>query len=340
LCSKGFSVIITATDTERDMTDSFEFKQSQQPSAEQIVAGGEAFDDALRLLNVEMDDSWTSEQAQDHALLIFNAMLERKPDQPFGCHIDLSPGEKPDACVLDTGKHADCFYAKRFGQAAREKCGEWKPISFAENVSNEGGDKEPDALHLAAVDLARKQAARIAELEARLASLQNPSVLNPREIELIDGMIQVQLHHAEVCDGMANRAMADKQKGWDMERVALLQKFKTGAALPAVLDVSFLRQTVGVAIAGLFEHYQKDVEQAFDMKTLEDVVEDTFALAGHRVEDIYKKAWDMLTTAISQELEPEQFLLEAECTKCGAKESGVLSFKTSPVQGLDQGRAK
>lgn len=50
--------------------------------------------------------------------------------------------------------------------------------------------------------------------------------LTPREIELIDGMIEVQLDHAMRCDAIANRAMADKQKGWDMERVALLQKFK------------------------------------------------------------------------------------------------------------------
>lgn len=51
--------------------------------------------------------------------------------------------------------------------------------------------------------------------------------LTDREIELIDGMIQIQLDHASRCDAIANRSMADKQKGWDMERVALLQKIKT-----------------------------------------------------------------------------------------------------------------
>ena len=50
--------------------------------------------------------------------------------------------------------------------------------------------------------------------------------LTVREIELIDGMIKVQLDHAQRCDSIANRTMADKQKGWDMERVALLQKLK------------------------------------------------------------------------------------------------------------------
>ena len=50
--------------------------------------------------------------------------------------------------------------------------------------------------------------------------------LTDREIELIDGMIQVQLDHASRCDAIANRSMADKQKGWDMERITLLQKIK------------------------------------------------------------------------------------------------------------------
>lgn len=39
-------------------------------------------------------------------------------------------------------------------------------------------------------------------------------------------MIAVQLHHAAQCDAIANRKMADLQKGWDMERVELLRKLK------------------------------------------------------------------------------------------------------------------
>jgi hypothetical protein len=53
---------------------------------------------------------------------------------------------------------------------------------------------------------------------------RNP--LTEREVELLDGMIQVQLDHASRCDAIANRTMTEKQKGWDMERVALLQKLK------------------------------------------------------------------------------------------------------------------
>lgn len=50
--------------------------------------------------------------------------------------------------------------------------------------------------------------------------------LTAREIELIDGMIEVQLHHAAQCDHILNRPMAVKQKGWDMERVELLRKIR------------------------------------------------------------------------------------------------------------------
>lgn len=48
----------------------------------------------------------------------------------------------------------------------------------------------------------------------------------PRELELIDEMIENYQSHANQCDGIANRRMAEKQKGWDMERVALLRKVR------------------------------------------------------------------------------------------------------------------
>jgi hypothetical protein len=60
----------------------------------------------------------------------------------------------------------------------------------------------------------------------RREAQQEPVAWTDRELQLIDGMIEVQLHHAAQCDGIANRTMAEKQKGWDMERVALLQKIK------------------------------------------------------------------------------------------------------------------
>ena len=50
--------------------------------------------------------------------------------------------------------------------------------------------------------------------------------LTERELELIDGMIEVQLHHAKRTDIIHNRTMAERQKGWDMERVELLRKLR------------------------------------------------------------------------------------------------------------------
>ena len=63
------------------------------------------------------------------------------------------------------------------------------------------------------------------------------------------------------------------------------------------IDLQFLRQVVGVAIAGLFEHYKEDVARVFDTSTLQDVAEETMNLGDQRVEEIYKRAWDMLNTA-------------------------------------------
>jgi hypothetical protein len=53
--------------------------------------------------------------------------------------------------------------------------------------------------------------------------------LSKRDIELLEGMIEVQMRHAEQCQTMIDRpggnvTMATKQKGWDMERVSLLRR--------------------------------------------------------------------------------------------------------------------
>ena len=82
-----------------------------------------------------------------------------------------------------------------------------------------------DSIYTRASDLADR--AEIALRAALAQEEQEPVAWTDRELELIDGMIEVQLHHAAQCDGIANRTMAEKQKGWDMERVALLQKIKS-----------------------------------------------------------------------------------------------------------------
>ncbi len=54
-----------------------------------------------------------------------------------------------------------------------------------------------------------------------------PVPMTERELELIDGMIAVQLDHAQRCDAISNRVMGEKQKGWDMERVELLRRIRS-----------------------------------------------------------------------------------------------------------------
>ena len=54
-------------------------------------------------------------------------------------------------------------------------------------------------------------------------------LLTPRELELLQGLIERELWHAKTCDAIlarpdGNHRMASAQKGWDMERVALLRK--------------------------------------------------------------------------------------------------------------------
>jgi len=60
------------------------------------------------------------------------------------------------------------------------------------------------------------------------------------------------------------------------------------------IDITFMRQVVGIAICGLFEHYKEDVVKVFDLDTLQDVTELTKDFGDQRVEDIYKRAWEML----------------------------------------------
>lgn len=50
--------------------------------------------------------------------------------------------------------------------------------------------------------------------------------LNSRELELIDGMIEVQQDHLERCKNIGNKVMAEKRMGWDNERIELLRKIR------------------------------------------------------------------------------------------------------------------
>lgn len=77
------------------------------------------------------------------------------------------------------------------------------------------------------VDAVNKAIEAIDEALAEQPAQQEPVAWTERELKLIDGMIEVQVIHAERCDSIPNRAMAEKQKGWDMERVELLRKIRT-----------------------------------------------------------------------------------------------------------------
>lgn len=71
---------------------------------------------------------------------------------------------------------------------------------------------------------------QVKDLSSKVAThVRQPAAvpMTPREIELIDGMIAVQLDHAQRCDAIGNRVMGEKQKGWDMERVELLRRIKS-----------------------------------------------------------------------------------------------------------------
>lgn len=68
---------------------------------------------------------------------------------------------------------------------------------------------------------------RVGIARAILALRPERVPMTERELELIDGMIAVQLDHAQRCDAISNRAMAEKQKGWDMERVELLRRIRS-----------------------------------------------------------------------------------------------------------------
>ncbi|MEA1877025.1 MAG: hypothetical protein U9N86_09170 [Bacteroidota bacterium] len=48
--------------------------------------------------------------------------------------------------------------------------------------------------------------------------------LSEREKQLLKSMLAVQKRHAAMCDSIQNHVMGEKQKAWDLERVALLLK--------------------------------------------------------------------------------------------------------------------
>lgn len=63
-------------------------------------------------------------------------------------------------------------------------------------------------------------------------------------------------------------------------------------------NLAILQQAVAVAITGLYAYYPEDVLRTFNISELQSVVDITEPLRHqhHQVEDIYKRAWDILNT--------------------------------------------
>jgi len=115
--------------------------------------------------------------------------------------------------IWPTGRHPEFRYTQLYTAPPRRET-----------------EQEPDLRNANPIGLTPPQKA-LQQAQFRADSLaqeeQEPVAWTDRELELIDGMIEVQLRHAAQCDAIANRPMAEKQKGWDMERVALLHKIKS-----------------------------------------------------------------------------------------------------------------
>jgi len=58
-----------------------------------------------------------------------------------------------------------------------------------------------------------------------------PFTLTHRELDLLDGMIESQLYHSERCGKIDNRPMAEKQIGWNNERIELLRRIRNSSTI-------------------------------------------------------------------------------------------------------------
>jgi hypothetical protein len=66
---------------------------------------------------------------KQNAINILDAALAEPVEHRCHLEIETMPdGFEPDGCVLDGGNPDHCMYAKRYGDKAREHCGEWKPF--------------------------------------------------------------------------------------------------------------------------------------------------------------------------------------------------------------------
>lgn len=101
--------------------------------------------------------------------------------KPYGCHVELDPGQPPDGCVLDDGNPEHCVYTydpevRRLG---KHGCPHWRPIDGSPKQRAYTQD-EWDEL--------------IAELDAAIASAAKwPEACGEAHVNL---MVEVDHHRA------------------------------------------------------------------------------------------------------------------------------------------------
>jgi hypothetical protein len=101
-----------------------------------------------------------------------------------------------------------------------------------------------------------------------------------------------------------------------------------------VANVQFMRQVLSVAIAVLYEHYKDDVLRVFTLDDLQTVIDLSDSLRPQQVEDIYKRAWDILEVAtLPQRTEQEPWCMKMNgCkTKCEDCPVEVVEPEQEPV---------
>ena len=138
----------------------------------------------------------------------------------------LAEQTQPVECTDNDSPWLICKPCASSGKCAKEQA---QPVAWQDEIWYAADEVASyDWQHTAE---ALKALERLLHLSMKAPTPPAPQPLTERELELIDGMIEVQLHHAAQCDLMLSRAggnhtMAERQKGWDMERVELLRKIK------------------------------------------------------------------------------------------------------------------
>jgi len=101
------------------------------------------------------------------------------------------------------------------------------PTEYLDDLRGEADEQEPIGEVVEAfAGLTAVSIPKMPPVGTKLYTQPAPPVAwTSRELEFIDEMIVVQLNHADRCDNIKN-PVAEKQKQWDLERVAILRKAK------------------------------------------------------------------------------------------------------------------